>query len=51
MFNPDGVVIGNFRYSISGTDLNRRWDIPDKYLHPQIYYLKLYMKKLTEIGK
>ena len=50
--NPDGAIAGNFRSSLTGTDLNRRWDMPDKVLHPQIYYFKQYLRKITiEDGK
>ena len=38
MLNPDGVVLGNYRCSQLGTDLNRRWDRPNRLLHPSIYY-------------
>jgi len=34
MLNPDGVIIGNQRWSLSGADLNRKWINPDKILHP-----------------
>ena len=30
MLNPDGVVNGNYRCSISGCDLNRQWIKPSK---------------------
>ncbi len=30
MMNPDGVVHGNYRCSLSGTDLNRQWECPSK---------------------
>lgn len=25
MLNPDGVILGNYRTSLSGSDLNRQW--------------------------
>lgn len=25
--NPDGVVVGNSRCSVSGFDLNRKWNV------------------------
>ena len=28
MLNPDGVINGNYRCSLAGTDLNRRWKVP-----------------------
>lgn len=29
MVNPDGVVLGNYRTSLSGKDLNREFISPD----------------------
>lgn len=46
MLNPDGVIYGNYRSSILGVDLNRRWKNPSKFLHPTIYYTKSYIKWL-----
>jgi hypothetical protein len=40
MLNPDGVINGNYRCSLAGCDLNRRWKAPSKILHPEIYYTK-----------
>jgi murein tripeptide amidase MpaA len=40
MVNPDGVIHGNYRSNLSGSDLNRKWQNPNKFLHPEIYYLK-----------
>ena len=28
MLNPDGVINGNYRCSLAGSDLNRRWKNP-----------------------
>lgn len=28
MLNPDGVIVGNYRCSLSGYDLNRQWITP-----------------------
>ena len=30
MLNPDGVINGNYRCSLAGCDLNRRWKNPVK---------------------
>ena len=38
MLNPDGVVFGNYRCSQLGADLNRKWHIANRLLHPNIYY-------------
>lgn len=43
MLNPDGVVIGNSRSSLSGVDLNRRWSSPNSIMHPEIYFMKVQM--------
>lgn len=48
MLNPDGVIMGNNRVSISGSDLNREFLNPDRNLHPEIYYLKDHVNKLIE---
>lgn len=40
MLNPDGVIHGNYRCSLAGTDLNRRYSDTHRILHPTIYALK-----------
>ena len=40
MLNPDGVINGNYRCSLAGCDLNRRWKNPNQILHPTIYKAK-----------
>lgn len=40
MLNPDGVIYGNYRCSLLGCDLNRKWLSPNKFLHPTIFYTK-----------
>lgn len=45
MLNPDGVVVGNARASLSGHDLNRRWQNPDPVLNPEIYHTKAHILK------
>eukprot|EP00826_Nyctotherus_ovalis_P059698 TRINITY_DN8329_c0_g1_i18.p1 TRINITY_DN8329_c0_g1~~TRINITY_DN8329_c0_g1_i18.p1 ORF type:complete len:598 (+),score=131.92 TRINITY_DN8329_c0_g1_i18:73-1866(+) len=47
MLNPDGVVMGNTRYSVEGDDLNRCWDNPLPGIHPAIYSLKEMLKGIT----
>lgn len=51
MLNPEGVICGNFRSTLTGTDLNRRWDQPNKQLHSQIYFLKNLLKKIISEDK
>lgn len=40
MLNPDGVINGNYRCSLAGCDLNRRWKAPNKIIHPTIFHAK-----------
>jgi hypothetical protein len=47
MLNPDGVINGNHRCSLSGHDLNRQWISPDPSLHPTIYGTKGLMEWIT----
>uniref|UniRef100_A0A8B9KS56 ATP/GTP binding protein 1 n=1 Tax=Astyanax mexicanus TaxID=7994 RepID=A0A8B9KS56_ASTMX len=51
MLNPDGVINGNHRCSLSGEDLNRQWLNPSTELHPTIYYAKSLLQYLTAIGR
>jgi len=48
MLNPDGVVLGNYRCSMAGLDLNRQWHKPSRRLTPTIYAWKKLLKDLGE---
>ncbi len=48
MLNPDGVIHGNYRCSLLGCDLNRRWKSPSKLLHPTIYTAKKLIKAFSK---
>lgn len=48
MLNPDGVIVGNYRTSLSGLDLNRQWATPDVNLSPEIYAMKMMVNKTLE---
>ena len=48
MINPDGVVNGNYRTSLAGCDLNRRWKTPNRRLHPTVFALKKLIKELHD---
>jgi murein tripeptide amidase MpaA len=39
MLNPDGVIVGNYRTSYSGKDLNRQFQNLEKFIFPEIFYL------------
>ncbi|XP_078097457.1 cytosolic carboxypeptidase 4 isoform X2 [Mustelus asterias] len=51
MLNPDGVINGCHRCSLSGEDLNRQWSEPNPDLHPTIYHTKGLLSYLRSIGK
>lgn len=48
MLNPDGVINGNYRTSLSGTDLNRKWSHPDVHKHPTIFHTKELIRHIKE---
>ena len=48
MVNPDGVINGNTRCSLSGFDLNRVWIDPSQKLHPTIFHLKGLIKQMQQ---
>lgn len=48
MLNPDGVIVGNYRCSLAGRDLNRNYRHPRKESFPTVWYTKAMME---EVGK
>ncbi|PAV77532.1 hypothetical protein WR25_02557 [Diploscapter pachys] len=51
MLNPDGVINGSHRCSLSGNDLNRAWDRPNEQRHPEIYHSKAIVQYMVEVLK
>lgn len=47
MINVDGVVVGNYRTSMSGNDLNRKYHAPDEKLHPEVCAIKQLISSIT----
>ena len=47
MLNPDGVVLGNYRCSAVGVDLNRQWQDPHEVKMPSIFALKRLMRGIV----
>eukprot|EP00040_Diaphanoeca_grandis_P017456 m.91087 g.91087 ORF g.91087 m.91087 type:complete len:449 (+) comp26444_c0_seq2:444-1790(+) len=47
MLNPDGVVLGNYRCSSAGLDLNRCYTSPKNWSHPEIVAVKHLLRTLT----
>jgi murein tripeptide amidase MpaA len=48
MLNPDGVIVGNYRCSLIGQDLNRNWIGSSSKFYPINYHTKLMMKRTLE---
>ena len=48
MLNPDGVIIGNYRCSLTGKDMNRNFRHPRKQTFPTIYHIKELMQSLQK---
>lgn len=48
ILNPDGVINGNYRCSLSGQDLNRRWKAPNKVLHPVNFAVKKLIRSFAK---
>lgn len=51
MLNPDGVINGCHRCSLSGEDLNRQWKHPDERRHPTIYHTKSILQVMKAFNK
>ncbi|KAI5936413.1 Cytosolic carboxypeptidase 2 [Manis javanica] len=48
MLNPDGVIVGNYRCSLAGKDLNRNYKTVLKESFPSIWYTRNMIKRLLE---
>lgn len=48
MVNVDGVIVGNYRASCAGIDLNRKYDRPDFRFHPIVWSIKNLTETLNE---
>ena len=51
MLNPDGVIIGNYRCSLTGRDLNRNYRTKLREAYPTVWHAKQFIKKLSEERK
>lgn len=40
MINPDGVSRGHYRLDSLGNNLNRFYNAPSKFYHPNIFYIR-----------
>ena len=48
MLNPDGVIHGNYRCSLAGCDLNRKYSSTDPALHPTICAVKGVISEMSQ---
>ena len=46
MLNPDGVILGNYRCSVTGVDLNRQWAEP----HEQVVSSSLLLPPMVAMS-
>ncbi|XP_072722856.1 cytosolic carboxypeptidase 3 isoform X3 [Ciconia boyciana] len=46
MLNPDGVIVGNHRCSLTGQDLNRKYRSKVKKCYPSIWYTRNMIKRV-----
>nr|XP_039266870.1 uncharacterized protein LOC120342204 isoform X2 [Styela clava] len=47
MLNPDGVIVGNYRCSLAGRDLNRNYKSVLKDSFPSVWHVKMMVKRLN----
>ncbi|CAM9264204.1 unnamed protein product, partial [Ascophyllum nodosum] len=47
MLNPDGVIVGNYRCSLAGGDLNRQYEDPTRELFPEVLNFKQMIANFT----
>nr|CAD7602957.1 unnamed protein product [Timema genevievae] len=48
MLNPDGVIVGNNRCSLTGRDLNRQYRTVIRETYPPVWHTKLMIRRLIE---
>ena len=48
LLNPDGVIVGNYRCSLTGRDLNRNYKTVLKEAFPSIWHTREMMRKLMQ---
>ncbi|XP_047917109.2 cytosolic carboxypeptidase 3 isoform X2 [Anser cygnoides] len=48
MLNPDGVIVGNHRCSLTGQDLNRKYRSKVKKCYPSIWYTRNMIRRVME---
>ncbi|VDL98277.1 unnamed protein product [Schistocephalus solidus] len=51
MLNADGVVVGNYRCSLLGKDLNRQYQNPNEDAFPELFHTKSVVRMLSKLCK
>ena len=51
MLNPDGVIVGNYRCSLAGRDLNRSYKSMLKESFPPVWHTKVMIKKYVSYSR
>lgn len=51
MLNVDGCIYGNFRTNITGVDINRKWNDPDRLFTPEVWSARELIKELGQKRK
>ena len=47
MLNPDGVIVGNTRCSLTGRDLNRQYKSVIKEAFPEVFNVKALVRRFV----
>lgn len=47
MLNPDGVIVGNNRCSLTGRDLNRQYRTVIRETYPPVWHTKLMIRRYS----
>ncbi|BHF84526.1 hypothetical protein SprV_0902767700 [Sparganum proliferum] len=51
MLNADGVIVGNYRCSLLGKDLNRQYQNPNEDAFPELFHTKSVVRSLSKLCK
>ncbi|KAF5302932.1 hypothetical protein FQA39_LY02112 [Lamprigera yunnana] len=51
MFNPDGVIVGNTCFSLTGRDFNKAFDTTIQQTYPPVWFTKLMVKRILNQGE
>ena len=49
MLNPDGVIVGNYRCSLAGRDLNRNYRTKLRDSYPTVWHTKCMVRRSEQL--